>query len=110
MLVAFPPFILGSEDHTLDAGRMMQEHITDGLGALNDEGAFSVSSPLISEELSNARRLRARQQGGRCGQSSRLRLPALPAGRCFRRTNPLCPRFRTLEKGQLAAGTIVLML
>jgi hypothetical protein len=61
LLLAFPPLILGSEDQTLDAGRMMQEHITNGLGALNDEGAFSVSSPLISEEFSNARRLRARQ-------------------------------------------------
>lgn len=108
--MGFLSFVLGSEYQTLDAGRMMQEHITNGLGALDDEGAFSVSSPLIAEELSNARRLRARQQGGRCGQSSRLRLPALPAGRRFRRTNPLCPRFRTLEKGQLAAGTIVLML
>ncbi len=59
--MAFPPFVIGSEYQTLDTGRMMQEHITNGLGALDDEGALSVSSPLISEEFSNARRLRARQ-------------------------------------------------
>ena len=59
--MAFPPFVLGGEYQTLDAGGMMQEHITNGLGALDDEGAFSVSSPLISEEFSNARRLPARQ-------------------------------------------------
>jgi hypothetical protein len=39
---------------------MMEEHVINGLGALDDEGAFNVSSPLISEEFSNARRLRAR--------------------------------------------------
>ena len=44
----------------MNAGRMMEEHVVNGLGALDDEGAFNVSSPLISEELSNARRLRAR--------------------------------------------------
>ena len=59
--MAFPPFVIGGEYQTLDTGRMMQEHITNGLGALNDEGAFRVSSPLISEEFSNARRLGARQ-------------------------------------------------
>ena len=41
----------------LNAGRMMEEHVVNGLGALDDEGAFNVSSPLISEKLSNARAL-----------------------------------------------------
>jgi hypothetical protein len=39
---------------------MMEEDVMNGLGALDDEGAFNVSSPLISEEFSNARCLRAR--------------------------------------------------
>lgn len=58
---------------------MMKEGVRNGLGALNDEGAFSVASPLISEEESNARRLSARQRDGRGGQSDRLRLPTFPA-------------------------------
>jgi hypothetical protein len=89
---------------------MMQEHITHGLGALNDEGAFTVSSPLVSEEFSNADGLRARQQDGQRRQSSRLRLSTLAAGRRFRRSDPLRPRFGALEKGQLATGAIILML
>jgi hypothetical protein len=34
---------------------MMEEGVIDGLGALDDEGAFRVSSALFSEEFSNAR-------------------------------------------------------
>jgi len=63
LLVAFPSLVLSGEDYALNAGRMMQEGVKDGLGALDDEGAFCVSSPLVSEEFSNARRLRARQRG-----------------------------------------------
>jgi hypothetical protein len=33
----------------------MTKGVIDRLGALNDEGAFRVSSPLVSEEISNAR-------------------------------------------------------
>jgi hypothetical protein len=55
LLSAFPSLVLSSEDDALDAGRMMMEGVIDGLGALNDEGAFRVSSPLVSEELSDAR-------------------------------------------------------
>jgi hypothetical protein len=58
-------FIADGDDDALDAGRMMKKRIINGLGALDDEGAFSVSNPLISEEFSDARRLGARQQGGR---------------------------------------------
>lgn len=61
----FPPFMVGREDEALDAGRMVDDRIVNGLGALDDEGAFSISSPLVPEELSDARRLCARQQGGR---------------------------------------------
>jgi hypothetical protein len=63
--VTFLTFITDGDYDTLNAGRMVKQRIINGLGALNDEGAFSVSSPLISEKFSNARRLRARQRGGR---------------------------------------------
>ena len=103
-------FIVGVQDQALDEGKMMGEDVINELGALDDEGAFSVSNPLISEESSYARRLRAGQQGGESRQSSRLRLPTLSAGCRFRRTNPLRSRLGALEKGQLAARTIILML
>jgi len=89
---------------------MMLENVVHGLGALNDEGAFRVSSQLLSEEFSNARRLGARQGSGKRGQSTRLLLPTLTAGGRFRRSDPLRSRFRALEKGQLAASAVVLML
>jgi hypothetical protein len=63
--VGFLTFIVDGDYDTLDAGRMVEKRIIHGLGALDDEGAFSVSSPRISEKFSNARRLRARQRGGR---------------------------------------------
>ena len=52
------------EHEALDAGRRVEDRIVNGLGALDDEGAFSVSSPLVPEEFFDARRLCARQQGG----------------------------------------------
>lgn len=63
LLIAFPSLVISGEYYALNAGRMMEEGVIDGLGALDDEGAFCVSSPLVSEEISNARRLRARQRG-----------------------------------------------
>ena len=53
--VALPSLVLNGEHNALNAGRMMEECVVDGLGALNDEGAFCVSSPLVSEEFSDAR-------------------------------------------------------
>ena len=47
-----------------DAGRIMEKGIVNRLGALDDEGALSGSSLLVSQELPDARRLCARQQGG----------------------------------------------
>lgn len=58
-------FVVGVQDQALDMGGVMDEYVMNRLGALDDEGAFSVSSPLLSEEFSNARRLRAGQQGGK---------------------------------------------
>jgi hypothetical protein len=109
VLIGFTPFISFRDNEGFDARRLVQEHIEYGLGALNDEGAFSVSNPLISEKVSNTRGLCARQDGKR-GQSSSLRLSTLPAGCRFRRSDALRPRFGSLEKGQLATRTIVLML
>lgn len=63
LLVVFPSLVISGEDYALNTGGMMEEGVIDGLGALDDEGAFCVSSPLVSEEFSNARRLRARQRG-----------------------------------------------
>ena len=40
---------------------MVQQDIMNRLGAFDDEGAVSISSPLISEELANVRDLRTRQ-------------------------------------------------
>ena len=65
LMLWFTPFMVGRQHQALDAGRMMKKRIVHWFGALDDEGAFSVASPLISEEFSNARRLRARQRGGR---------------------------------------------
>ena len=65
MPVAFLALIVDGDYDTLNAGRMIKKRIIHGLGALDDEGAFSGASPLISEEFSDARRLRARQRGGR---------------------------------------------
>jgi hypothetical protein len=109
VLIGFTPFIFFGEDEGCDACRLVQEHIEHGLGALNDEGAFSVSNPLISEKVSNTRGLRARQDGKR-GQSNGLRLSTLPAGRRFRRSDALRPCFGSLQKGQLATRAVVLML
>lgn len=47
--------MVDADDHTQDAARMVKEGIINGLGALDDEGAFTVASPFISEEESNAR-------------------------------------------------------
>lgn len=63
LLIAFPSLVISGEDYALNAGGMMEEGVIDGLGALDNEGAFCVSSPLVSEEFSNARRLGARQRG-----------------------------------------------
>jgi hypothetical protein len=52
---AFPSFIINGDDDGLNERRMMTKGVIDRLGALNDEGAFRVSSPLVSEEISNAR-------------------------------------------------------
>ena len=57
--------MVGRQHEALDAVRMVEERIVNGLGAFDGEGAFRVSSPLVSEELSDARRLGARQQRGR---------------------------------------------
>jgi hypothetical protein len=48
--------VLG-DDQCLNEGRVVYEHIMDGLGAFNDEGAFSLSNPLVTEEFANARGL-----------------------------------------------------
>ena len=52
---AFVRLMVDADDHTQDAARMVKEGIINGLGALDDEGAFTVASPFISEEESNAR-------------------------------------------------------
>ena len=109
MLIGFTPFIVFRDDEGLDARSLVQEHIEHGLGALNDEGAFSISNPLISEEVSNARGLGARQ-GGKRGQSDDLRLSTLPAGGRFRRSDALRSCLGSLEKGQLPTRAVVLML
>ena len=36
----------------------------NGLGAFDDEGAFSLPNPFVTEELANARGLHARQKTG----------------------------------------------
>ena len=43
---------------------MVHEEVVNGLGAFDDEDAFRLSSPFISEEATNARGLRARQKSG----------------------------------------------
>ena len=63
--IRFPPLMIGRKHEALNAVRIVEKRVVNGLGALNDEGAFSLSNPLVSEELSDARRLCARQQGGR---------------------------------------------
>ena len=110
LLAGFAILMAGRNHHGRHDGWAVEERIIYGLGAFDDEGAFSVSSPLLSEEFSNARCLCARQRGGKRRQSSRLRLSTLAAGRRFRRSDPLRPRFGALEKGQLATGAIILML
>ena len=44
---------------------MVQEEVVNGLGAFDDEDAFRLSNPFISEEVTNARSLRARQKSGK---------------------------------------------
>jgi hypothetical protein len=109
LVIGFTPCIFFGDDEGLDGRRVLKEDIDHGLGALNNEGAFSVSNPLISEKVSNTRGVRARQDGKR-GQSSGLRLSTLAAGRRFRRSNALGSRFGSLEKSQLATRAVVLML
>ena len=64
-MAGFTPFMVGREHEALDTGGIVKDRIVNGLGAFDDEGAFSVSNPLFPEELSDARRLCARQHGGR---------------------------------------------
>ena len=59
------PFMVGREHEALDTGGIVEDRIVNGLGAFDDEGAFSVSNPRFPEELPDARRLCARQQSGR---------------------------------------------
>ena len=49
-------------NHHLDLGGMVPEEVVNGLGAFDDEGAFSLPSPFVAEELANARGLHARQK------------------------------------------------
>jgi len=43
---------------------MVSEEVMNGLGAFDDEGAFSLPNPFVAEELANARGLHARQKTG----------------------------------------------
>src|SRR5687767_11302645 len=83
------------------------------LGAFDDEGAFSFSNPLVTEEFANARGLRTRQgvsQGGHAKRDTIYTLSTFAPGCCFGSSNPLCPCLGALEKRQLATSTIIFML
>jgi hypothetical protein len=50
---------------------MVLEEVVNGLGAFDDEDAFPLSSPFISEEVTNARSLPACQKSGK-GRHGRI--------------------------------------
>lgn len=67
---------------------MGKEQVANSVGAFDDEGAFCLSSPLIFEESSNARGLRARY--GRDGRRhARMRYQSAPVIDAYGRMPPL---------------------
>ena len=60
LLVTFPVKVVLGHYQCPNEGRIVSEGIVHRLGAFDNEGAFSFSNPLVTEDVANARGLRAR--------------------------------------------------
>lgn len=54
--------IAGRGNDHLNLSGMVPEEVVNGLGAFDDEGAFSLPNPFVAGELANACGLHARQK------------------------------------------------
>ena len=64
-MLVFTPLIFSGHNKHLELGGMSEEKVAHELGAFDYEGAICLPCPFIAEEISNARRLGARQGKGR---------------------------------------------